>query len=35
MIGNFVGDGRLLSLRTFEWMMLAGGVVAGLLILML
>jgi hypothetical protein len=25
MIGNVVGDGRLLSLRGFEWLMLIGG----------
>jgi hypothetical protein len=35
MIGNVVSDGRLLSLRAFEWLMLIAGGVLGSLILML
>jgi hypothetical protein len=31
MVGNVIGDGRPLSLRGFEWLMLIAG---GLLILM-
>jgi hypothetical protein len=34
MIGNFVNDGRLFSLRTVEWLMLIAGGFTGLLILM-
>ena len=34
MIGNVVNDGRLLSLRATEWLMLVAGGVTGLLILM-
>lgn len=34
MIGNVMGDGRLLSLRAAEWLMLVVGGVTGLLILM-
>ena len=34
MIGNVVSDGRLLSLRAAEWLMLVAGGVIGLLILM-
>ncbi|MGO9627527.1 MAG: hypothetical protein ACLPXW_00860, partial [Xanthobacteraceae bacterium] len=34
MIGNVVSDGRLLSLRATEWLMLVAGGVTGLLILM-
>jgi hypothetical protein len=34
MIGNVIGDGRLLSLRGFEWLMLIAGGVMGALILM-
>jgi hypothetical protein len=34
MIGNVESDGRLLSLRAFEWLMLISGGVMGSLILM-
>ena len=34
MISNVVGDGRLLSLRGFEWLMLIAGGLVGTLILM-
>jgi hypothetical protein len=34
MVGNVIGDGRLLSLRGFDWPMLIAGCVMGLLILM-
>jgi hypothetical protein len=34
MFGNVIGDGRLLSLRGFEWLMLIAGGLAGSLILM-
>jgi hypothetical protein len=34
MIGNVTSDGRLLSLRGFEWLMLiAGGVVSSLILM--
>jgi hypothetical protein len=33
-MGNVIGDGRLLSLRGFEWLMLLAGGVMGSLILL-
>lgn len=33
MIGNVIGDGRLLSLRGLEWLMLIAGAASGALIL--
>jgi hypothetical protein len=35
MIGDFLSNGRLLSLQGVEWMMLLGGSLAGAVILML
>jgi hypothetical protein len=34
MIGNVISDGRLLSLRAVEWLMLIAGGVMGSLILL-